>query len=301
MIRNITIIIGLFFITFILSGCVKDGLDECPAGRIKLNLYVEKFRNPSQDPLNDVEDNFSDRINHLRYYLYRDGELVEQNMVMNFTKSASSSYTLEFSDLDYGDYNMVVVGNCTKTALAGDPTVADNLVLTFPTCAETEDFFTATYPFKVNSNDVIEHDMGLLRTQGVIRYAFNNVPTDVSDIEVVVKNVCAEKWITGDYKTTCEASHRYLMAPLKNQKSKNDYIIGTFPTPQNEKSAYYIHVYRESDTTPYLEQLITDTMSVVRNQLVDIAVTFNGDALDFEINLDNKWDGSTPGGETGLE
>jgi len=301
MIRNIKIIIGLFLLTLILQSCVKDGMDECPEGDVRIHLFVEKFRNKSQNPLDDYENNFNDVVGQLRYYLYKDKVLKEQGIIDNFTKAATPSYTFNLSALEYGDYNMVIVANSTKTALSGDAAIADNLVLTYPGCADTEDYFTAVFPFKVNSNEVTEYNVGLLRTHGVIRYTFNNMPSDISDIEVVMQNVSSEKWVTGDYKKVYEASQKYVIIPLEKKAATDDYVIGTFPSLTGQKSAYYLQMYRNNEVTPYMRHLITDTLTVTRNQLLDIAVTFNRGEISFEIDLDSKWDGSSDGGETGIE
>lgn len=294
-------ITGILLLIAFLSGCVKDGLDECPEGTVRLNLFVEKFRNKSQNPLDDYEDNFNDRVGHLRYYLYRNGVLKQQGIIDKFAKASGPSYAFDFQNLEYGSYNMVIVANCTKTALSGDQAIADNLLLTYPGVADTEDFFTAVFPFEVESNDMAEYNVGLLRTHGVIRYTFKNMPADISDIEMVMKNVSSEKWVTGDYKNACEAASRYVIVPLAKQATDDGYIVSTFPSLTGARSAYYLHVYRNKEITPYMMHLVSDTLTVTRNQLLDIAVTFNNGGLSFEIDLDSKWDGSSSGGETGLE
>lgn len=300
MTNNIKIIGVILLSLFILSGCIKDGQEDCPDGTVRLNLYAEKFRNRSQNPLDDREPVFNNIISHLRYYLYRDDILREQGLVTNFTKSSADHYAFDFTGLEYGNYKMVIVANSSKTALSGDYALADNLVITYPGALETEDFFTAVFPFTVNSSDPAEYEVGLLRTQGVIRYTFKNMPANISDIEMVMRNVCSEKWVTGDYKKTCEASRRYII-PLLRQTTTEDYIVGAFPNLIDQKAAYYLNIYRNRESEPYLRQLITDTLTVIRNQLLDIAVTFNNGNLDFEIDMDSKWDGSSSGGETGLE
>jgi len=295
-------ITAILLTIIIISGCVKDGLDECPEGNVRLNLFVEKFRNKSQNPLDDYEESFNERVQHLRYYLYRNGVLKQQGIVDKFEKASASSHTFDLQNLEYGSYNMVIVANCTKTALSGDIALADNLLLTYPGSIETEDFFTAVFPFEVESNNTAQYDVGLLRTQGIIRYTFNNLPAEVSDIEMVMKNVSSEKWVTGDYMNACEAARRYTISLLKQaSETDDDYIVGTFPSLANERAAYYLNLYRNNEDTPYMTHLVTDTLTVTRNQLLDIAVTFNKGGLSFEIDLDSEWDGSSSGGETGLE
>lgn len=286
-----------------LFGCVKDGVEECPEGTVRLNYFAERFRNQFQDPLADVEEIFSSRVSQMRYYLYQDGVLARQGIIDRFAKAADDHYTFDLTGLEYGDYKMVVVANSTKTALSGDEANADNMLLTFPGCNDTEDYFTSVFPFTVSNNDTQEYNVGLLRTHGVIRYTFKNLPEDISDIEVVMRNVSNEKWVTGDYATACEASRRYVLIPIdgKAAAEDEDYVIGTFPTLTGERSAYYLNLYKEGQTIPYVEHLVSDTLTVVRNQLLDIEVTFNDGGISFEVNIDSSWNGSSPGGETELD
>lgn len=293
------IVIGLLIALF--SGCVKDGEELCPpGGRVNIAFFVEKFQNPSENPLDDREEDFASRVSHLRYYIYQNGALYDQGIIDNFTKATSPSHTFQFTDLEYGNYNMVVVANSTKTALTGDVANADNLLITFPGCAETEDFFTACFPFTVDSDDINEYEVGLLRTQGLIRFTFKNMPEDIGDMEMVMKNVYHEKWVTGDYKNVCEASQRYVKVPLR-KLVEGDYVISTFPTPTDGNSAYHLNVYKERDTTPYISQMISDKLLVRRNQLLDIEVTFNDGFLSFEVDMNSDWDGSNWGGEVVIE
>lgn len=301
MIRIIKTITVLLITTVVISGCVKDGLDECPEGNVRLHFFVEKFQNKSQNPLDARELNFYDRVTHLRYFLYKDNILKEQGVMDKFAKTSGASYDFDLQNLEYGNYKMVVVANCSKTALTGDPAVVENLLLTFPGCLDTEDYLTAVFPFTVNSNAVTDYDVGLLRAHGVIRYTFKNMPSDVSDIEVVMKNVSNQKWITGDYENACQANRKYTLIPLKKQASNEDYVIGTFPTLPGEQSAYYLNVYRNNESEPYVQHLVSDDLTVTRNQLLDIAVTFNDGGISFEISFNSDWDGSRPGGETELE
>ena len=60
-------------------------------------------------------------------------------------------------------------------------------------------------------------------------------------------------------------------------------------------------MYKERESTPHISQMITDDLVVRRNQLLDIAVTFNDGYLSFEIDLNSDWDGSSSGGEVGIE
>lgn len=43
-----------------------------------------------------------------------------------------------------------------------------------------------------------------------------------------------------------------------------------------------------------------DTLSIRRNQLLDIATNFNGDTPSFEVRLNTTWEGANSGGETDI-
>lgn len=300
MIQNIKII-TLFLCMTALTGCIKDGEIPCPEGTIQIHFFAEKFQNKSQNPLDEREEKFCDRIGHIRYYLYKNGELQEKRIVENFSDVESNCYSLKYTGLEYGDYELVIVSNCTKEALSGDPVKASNLLLTYPGGPNTEDFFTAVFPFTVNSNESKEYEVGLLRAQGVVRYTFANMPSNITGVGIRLTNVGNEKWITGDYSNMCEATHHYTTLQTR-QASNYGYVIGTFPTIPAERSAYYLSLYRDGSDTPYTTQMIVDTLSVIRNQLIDITTSFGeGGEITYEITLDNEWDGSILGGEVEVQ
>lgn len=294
-------ITGVLFLIFSLSGCLKDGVNECPGTDIRINFYVEKFANRSSNPLDDTEEKFCDRIGHFRYYLYQNNTLYAQGMVEEFDTSTGNYYYLDYSQLEYGDYQIIVVGNCTKKALSGDTSDPANLVLTYPGCTETEDFFSAEFKFTVNSPEAKKYDVGLLRTQGVIRYTFINMPSEISELDIIMENVSSEKWITGDYKNACQAFQNYNLTTLTGRTAEDGYIMGSFPTLSGEKSSFYLNLYREGETEPFRSELISNDLTVTRNQLLDIAVTFNDGNISYEILLDSSWGGTSPGGETGID
>jgi len=290
--------IVMFLGVISLTGCIKDGMEECPPEpKIVLEFYAEKFQNKSQNALDDREEKFCDRIKHVRYYLYKDNKLIEDRIVDKFESTVGNCFTLEFNDLAQGQYQMVVIGNSTRNALTGDPVNPANLVITYPGSNDTEDFFTATFPFTV-TNESKKYEIGLYRAHGVIRYHFINMPDDLAGVQVRMSNVGSEKWVTSDYKNVVDATHRFTFTQSATRADIEDnaLVIGTFPTPQNEFSEYHINLYREGEDNPYLSRMIADTLGVIRNQLIDIVTTFNDGNVGFEIYMDNEWDGSLWGG-----
>ena len=291
-------LIGLLLV-LVTQGCVRDGVDECPEGNVKLRFYAEKFQNRSQDPLSDREANFYERVNHIRYFLYKDDVLYKSDIVTVFDKTILDSYTLDFNNLEYGNYKIAMVANSTKSALAGDPALIDNLFITYPGSKNTEDYFSNVFSFTVDSTDSKEYQVGLLRLQGVIRYTFRNLPEDASNIEVIMENVAAEKWIAGDYKKIYRADLRYATIPVT--RAVEGYVMATFPTVTNMRSRLDVNLYRTNEERAYVTQMVSDTLTVTRNQLLDVVLTYNSGQFDCEILLDTSWDGSSNGGQIGIQ
>ena len=116
-------------------------------GRVQLNYYAESFRSRSLDPLEEIEAVCSDRITNIQYFLYRNATLYNQGTISNLLKSskageASNRYTFNFSDLDFGEYEMIIVANCTGKGFKGDPINNSNLLLSYLSADDTEDYFS---------------------------------------------------------------------------------------------------------------------------------------------------------------
>lgn len=302
MTKNLSIV-GILLLLMTFSSCVKDGVDECPTGQVRLNFYAERFRNRFEDPLADREDKFCAVVNHLRYFLYKDGALFRQEIIPNFDDKDINCYTLSLNDLEYGDYQIVVVGNSTGIALTGDPVNPANLRIGYPGFADTEDYFTTSYPFSVSSPETKSYDVGMSRVHGVVRYSFRNMPADVSNFSVAMENVSMSKWVIGEYEEIGRAFNTFVFSsPTTRQASPNEeYVIGTFPTLSDQRSAYHLSLFRQGETEPYITHLVGDTFNIRRNQLLDITTIFEDGNIRFEVNMDSDWDGSLPNPGTELD
>lgn len=287
-------------ICFILAGCIKEDLDPCPLGRVKVNVYAEKFQNFSENAMDNVEGSIKDRIRHLRYYLYREGKMEQKGIVSDWSAVNGAFYALTWEGLEWGDYELILVGNSTKNALSGDENIADNLVLTYPGNELTEDYFAAVLPFTVNCDCELEFNTALSRLQSVVRYTFKNIPADLTDIEVEMSRLATKKYITGSYEGEGSAVKKYAVLPVRAETAAG-FIIGTFPTLMDTKAVLNMKLYRNHEVEPYYNQVVTDTLKVKRNQLLDIITTFSDGKIDFEVRIDGSWDGFAPGGDTEIE
>lgn len=281
-----------------LTGCVKEKLDPCPVGKVKVNIYAEKFQNPSDNPGDQTEERVADRLGHLRYFLYQEGSLKDKGVIRDFSGINDAFYTLNWDALDFGNYQLVLVGNSTRDALSGDETLPDNLVLTYPGCDLTEDFFAAVLPFEVNCNCTSEFRVALSRVQGVVRYSFKGVPADLTDVEIGVTHVSNQKYITGEYTGEGEAVKKYAFLPVKvNAESNPRFAIGIFPTLPEKRAVFSMKLYRNHEDSPYYNERISDTLKIRRNQLLDIITTFSDGKVQFDIRMDGTWDGTSSGGD----
>lgn len=291
----------LLSVLLLTSSCITEGEELCPTGDVRLHLYAEKFQNRSQNPLDAKEEKFCDRVSHLRYFLYKGDILSQEGIVSEFNDKDINCYSLDFDNLDYGEYQVLLVCNSSKKALLGDAKKAEDLYLAYPGSTETEDFFTAFFSFNVNSEEKKEYDIGLLRAQGIIRYSFVNMPSDVTKMQIVMENVAGEKWITGDYKNIYRNTQDYTITKPLRDSETNAYVIGTFPTVVNEKSSYFLSLFREGEEEPFISELITDQVDIIRNQLIDITAIFKDGKIDCLIQLNNEWDGWNPGGNGSIQ
>jgi len=118
---------------------------------------------------------------------------------------------------------------------------------------------------------------------------------------VDMENVGLQKWVTGDYRDTFIANRRFDIIPVTRQAATEDYIIGTFPTVTDGYSTFRLSLFREGEEKAYLSQMISDNLTVVRNQLLEISVNYEDGEFSFEVTMDSSWNGSSSGGEVGLE
>lgn len=295
----------LFFL--LLCSCINDDLDECPpeVGNIKINIYAEKFQNKSEDPLASREASFNTRLHHLYYYLYKGDKLLERGSVDDLSANTAPAYSFERSNLDFGDYTLLVLGNCKAAGvITGTGDNRNELILNYPGIDTTDDFFTCVFPFTVNCDCTQEYDAGLQRVHGVIRCNIVNLPENISDVEISINGLSGKKTVTGNYSGNIEVSKRFPVVNAKARTRNQSYVLGTFPTANGQQSAYRLKLYSYGSDVPILDKVIADTLTVQRNQLLDMTTTFDENGINgnirFEILLGTEWDGSVDGGSTDI-
>lgn len=290
--------IYILLIALLLTGCIREKLEPCPEGQVRIKIYVEKFQSGTDNLLHDPEGSFNNRIKNLRYYLYQGNDLLEQGLLTDVQTVTDSSYVFERNGLSFGDYRLLLIGNSRDEIIMGTPDHPDNLWIVYPGVERTEDYFSTDFPFTVDCNCTQTYRTGLMRVHGVIRYSFRDIPSHVTAMEMSMSNLTAKKQITGHYDEATEVTKRIV---LDNRRADEDIVIGTFPTPQGQHSAYHLKIYTNNSPDPWYDKQVTDTLTVRRNQLLEITTRFSLSNPQFEVTVDPVWEGSLPGGDTELQ
>lgn len=284
--------IYILLIGWALTGCIREDLEPCPMGNVRIKLYVEKFQADPAYPFAGTEPCFGDRVGQLRYYLYKDGVVREQGLLSDCSTCRDSAYVFQRSGLEFGQYKLVLLANCENAVLTDD---AAGWVLAYPGVDRTADYLTASFPFAVDCDCELFYRTLLERMHGVIRYSFEQLPPEVTALEMKMTQVGGRKPIDGEYEEATEVTEHVDLMRFKDVNNV-DVVVGTFPTLAGQHSAYYLSLYKNGQTTPAYNGLVTDTLTVVRNQLLEIKTRFGAMSPSFEVYVNTKWDGSLPGG-----
>lgn len=292
-----------------LGSCsVYDELPPCedPAvGVTRIRLYVESFLG-NMEPLRarsfaeTSERVFSDRIEKLDYYLYRDGVLVENGPVNDVSSCADPFLLFERRGLPYGRYKMVFTGNCAETVMRGSIHNPDELTILYQDGDGVADFFAGFYEFDVRDDGVHQYDAQLKRLHGVVRFTFNDVDPEIKAIEITMDGLTSTGCVMGTYSEDYTFVRRIPVnqpATMADELLPNEpTIVGLFPTMDGGNSSWSVKIYKDDGDVEYFSQTISNDVLVVRNDLVDLSASFAGGTVRFYIDMDLVWEGMLDGG-----
>lgn len=292
---NIILLISLFF-----TGCIKEDLEECPSGNVRVNIYVEKFQARPSDGAGGREAVFNKQIGHLRYLLYKEGQLMSEGVLNDGLQCRDSAYVFHLPKLEWGHYQLIMAANCEDLTLTGD---ADNLLVAYPGVEKGKDYLTFSLPFTVDCDCELQYTACLSRMHGVVRYLFEGIPENIKVLEMRMTHLGNRYRIGGEYDGDNEVVKRVeldkLSLPDTSGLEKTDQlsvVVGSFPTATGKQSAYYLTLYEDPASSPWLEEMVSDTLTVERNQLLEILTRFDKEKPSFEIHVDTRWEGSLDGG-----
>ncbi|MCD8182600.1 MAG: hypothetical protein LUE99_05330 [Bacteroides sp.] len=103
----------LFLSVILFAGCIHETLEPCPVGDVKINIYVEKYQAVTHNFSTDMEASFFTRIRDVHYFLFKDKALIDEGRISDCTLFTTPPYTFQREGLEFGDYCLAVVSNCS--------------------------------------------------------------------------------------------------------------------------------------------------------------------------------------------
>ena len=256
------------------TSCIEEKLDPCPpqGGSVTVALRVEKFQaRPSYRP-SDFEQEFGKRI--------------------------GGDYLFRIDTLPFGTYRLAFVANAAARMMTGTTDAPEARYIVYQGEKNGDDHFRADVPFEVTCPCRNEFEAVLQRVHGITRFRFENIPAQIASVEVVLDNVGQRMPLCGEPDQGCEVSKRVTAAQLR-ARAAGSFTLGTFCTLPGERTSWRLRLYGEDDA-PLYDRVVTDTLRIECNQLIDLTARFEeGDfrgEIEFSVDVDTTWDGANEGG-----
>lgn len=285
------------------TACIKESLEPCPPEKAEAAVHIraEKFlaRPPYADK--DLEENFNTRIHALSYFLYRDGVLVRQgDLDREAASTYSAGYTLRLDGLEEGSYRLGLAANAAGQTLRATAHSPEDLFIPYMKDGNGDDSFAITIPMEVHAGEPNSFDAVLHRLHGVTLMRFENIPEDITAIEVTLSNVASRTSITARPDTPAEVVKRIETREFPD-RAQASFAVGTFATVPGTLTSCRLKLYAEDPLVPVYDRVAAQGLTIEGNQLLQLKVRFPEDEtgeLEFSIELDTHWDGSSEGGGT---
>ena len=282
------------------TSCIEEKLDPCPpqGGSVTVALRVEKFQaRPPYRP-SDFEQEFGKRIHSLDYLLYAGGQLVGQGRADDLHTASGGDYLFRIDTLPFGTYRLAFVANVTPRMMTGTMDAPEARYIVYQGEKNGDDHFRADVPFEVTCPCRNEFEAVLQRVHGITRFRFENIPARIASVEVVLDNVGQRMPLCGEPDLACEVSKRIPAAQLRTRPA-GSFTLGTFCTLPGVRTSWRLRLYGEDDA-PLYDRVVTDTLRIECNQLIDLTARFEeGDfrgEIEFSVDVDTTWDGANEGG-----
>lgn len=277
------------------TACIEEDLDPCPpeGGALEITLRAEKFRaRPPYEPA-DVEEDFALRIHSLDYLLYADGRLVRTGSIADLQPADRGGYLFRSEALPFGAYRFAVAANGSAQNLGGSTESPERRWFVYG--ADGGDYFRGDLMFEVTCPCRNAFETVLERVHGVVRFRFENLPDEIGAVEVSLDNLGERMPLAGDPQQAVTVTRRIAAADLL-ARTDGGYVLATFPTLPGRKTAWRLRLFESGVAAPVYDRVVTDTLTVERNQLLELSTRFTDSGIDFTVEVDTSWDGSNDGG-----
>ena len=286
---------GILLMLVALTSCVKETLQECPTGNVRIDLYVEKFQTNSVLPTEDAEEVFNQRIQFLNCVLYKDNKFVLDTTISDVTVASKPYFTIFLPDMDFGNYEMVIIANCDTTVLQGDCHIPGNRNLIYPGVDKVKDLFAANLNFTLDCNCTAQFQTKLKRLVGVVHFSFRKLPTDIKEAEVTIHGVNKSLGI-GGYTQSVDVTRRFPVNIL-TRSGDPGMMTAVFPTAKDLPGTFRLRLFNDEGDVAVYDKVAPDPVNIVRNQLVELLSDFSNGELTFEIKVNTPWEDLVNGGE----
>lgn len=280
--------------------CIEEKLNACPpeGGSVEIRLRVEKFQARTPYTPDELEADFGARVHSLCYLLYADGRFIEQGELSDTRAAGADTYVFRHDPLPFGQYRLAFAANTSARALAGKPDAPELCYIPYRDDGSNDDYFRSDLWFEVACPIRNQFDAVLQRVHGVTRFRMENIPADIVAAEVTLDNVGQLMPLCGDPEVTCEVTERIPVAD--NTRAACSCTLGTFCTPPHVRTSWRLKLYGRDGGAPVYDRVVTDTLRIECNQLIDLKARFKdadftGD-IEFTVDIDTTWDGSNDGG-----
>lgn len=281
--------------------CIKEDLDACPpeGGSVAVTIRVEKFRTRPPYAPEDLEENVAARIHSLNYMLYANGRLLEQGRLDDMQAAEGNTYVYRHDPLPFGAYRLVFVANVTARMMTGNPDAPENYYIVYQGEGKGDDHLRADLPFEVTCPCSNAFETVLQRVHGVTRFRFEQIPPEITSIEVSLDEVGQRTPLAGEPDLPCTVAKRVALADWAS-RTDGAFTLGTFSTLPGARTSWRLKLYAGDETVPVYDRMVTDTLRIERNQLLELTTRFKEDDfrgdIDFSVDVDTDWDGSNEGG-----
>lgn len=276
-----TNVVRYFLIAFILtqmSSCIVDS-EECPTGyTVLVSIKDQNYVNGSAVvPLNQTTESpsFDSLVGTIYYVLHNKetGALVMESPVIS-TRGTTSSYTITFSDIPTGEYELTVWGNRTSDVPTGVLHVNGK---------EHTDIYLGTQNLTFSAGSKTT-EVFLERTKGKLVVTCKNFPSTIMSAEATIGAVYETVTHHFEYGGNVEV--------VKTAPLQPTFEVLLAPSIKGENSKLSLRFFSETEINGSKVVVFPKIpLTLTRNEITPVTIDYNTMSKAWEIwtYIDGRW------------